>query len=149
VAILLSIAGCAAQREATPEMMRHELHASYAGMSDSDIYSRIRDWVLAHCTWDGDVLQHDDADAHALMARGRWERATSYAPMIDVDIDYTMSVEVEKGEVRFSLSRLVARSPDNGEEMTFFSNSEKFHVDADQRFQSMLIDLDAAITSGQ
>jgi hypothetical protein len=79
------------------------------------------------------------------MARGSWERATEYAPMIEVDIEYTLSVDIEKGEVYYELSRLAAMAPEDGEEMTFFSNSEKFHEDAGKRFQSMLAALDAAI----
>ncbi len=142
---MLLLAGCAAQRSATPEMMRHEARASYEGIDDDALYGAIRDWTREHCVWDGDVLQHQDAAKHTLMARGRWVRATEYAPMIEVDIEYTLSVEIEKGTVYYTLSRLAAMSPDDGEEMTFFSNSEKFHVDAEERFQVMLSALDAAI----
>jgi len=138
----LLLVGCAAQRSATPEMMRHEARASYEGLADGTIYAAIRDWTLQHCAWDGDVLQHQDDSMHTLMARGRWARATEYAPMIEVDIEYTLSVEIEKGTVYYTLSRLAAMSPDDGEEMTFFSTSEKFHVDAEERFQAMLSAID-------
>ncbi|MDT8324806.1 MAG: DUF4468 domain-containing protein [Bacteroidota bacterium] len=141
----LLLVGCAAQRTATPESMRHEARYTYDGISDARIFSAVRAWVLQHCSWDGDILQFEDAQQHTLMARGSWERATEYAPMIEVDIEYTLSVDIEKGEVYYELSRLAAMAPEDGEEMTFFSNSEKFHDDAEKRFQSMLTALDAEV----
>ena len=65
--------------------------------------------------------------------------------MIEVDIEYTLSAEVIKGEVRYELSRLVARSPDDGEEMTFFSTSEQFHMDAEEKFRELMTALDQAL----
>lgn len=142
---LLLLIGCAAQRTAAPELMRHEARYTYENRSDAQIFDAVRAWVLANCAWDGEVLQFEDAQQHALMARGSWERATEYAPMIEVDIEYTLSVDIEKGEVYYELSRLAAMAPEDGEELTFFSNSEKFHEDAEIRFQSLLAALDAAI----
>jgi hypothetical protein len=143
------LSGCAAQRYAEPEMMRHEARVTYDNVSDDALFTRIREWIVANFNWNGEILRHANPETRTLMARGRWVRATSYAPMAEADIDYTLSVEINKGEVFYSLSRLVARTPDDGEELTFFSTSEKFHVDAEERFQAVLVPLNEALRSGK
>ena len=142
---LLLLAGCAAQRNAMPEMMRHEAAYTYADMTDDQIYEAIRSYVTTHFQYDGEILQHADPNTNTIMARGTWPRASTYAPLIEVDIEYTLSADVIKGDVRFELSRLVARSPEDGEEMTFFSTSEQFHMDAEEKFQELVTSLDEAL----
>ncbi|MCB2203688.1 DUF4468 domain-containing protein [bacterium] len=150
VLVALLLFGCAAQRTASPEAMRHEARMHYPDRSDAQIYNAVKSWVLAHCEWDGDILQFEDTAQHALMARGVWKRASEYAPMLEVDIEYTLSVEIDKGEAFFQLSRLAAMSADEKhEEMTFYSNSEKFHEDVETRFQEMIGQLDFAIQNSE
>jgi len=146
-AIILLLGGCASQRMAEYDIMQHRSEMQYSGIPDDALYTQIRAWLLEHCVWEEDVLQFEDAETHALMARGRWTRSTEYIPTQKADIDYTLSLEIEKGLVRFELTRVVGRASDDGEELPTFSNSERFHLDAGQRFREMLAQIDSTVQS--
>ena len=144
-ALLILLAGCASQRMADYEIMQHRTEQRYENVSDAQLYGGIRAWLLEHCQWQDDVLQFEDAEEHTLMARGRWERSTEYIPTQKADIDYTLSVEVEKGVVRFELTRLVGRASDDGEELPTFSHSERFHLDAGEQFRTMIAQIESRL----
>lgn len=143
--LILLLAGCASQRMADYEITHHRAEARFDNITDGRLYAEIRAWLLENCRWEEDILQFDDAEGHALMARGRWERSTEYIPTQKADIDYTLSLEIDTGVVRYELTRLVGRASDDGEELPTFSHSERFHLDAGDLFRNMIARIDSVV----